>query len=63
MEVTLTEVILFAWAMLATAQWLQTRDELKHHRMMAGEILMRIADGRIKAVKTEDSFELEEVLK
>jgi hypothetical protein len=63
MEVTLTEMLLFAWAMLATAQWVQLRDELKHHRMMAGEILMRIADGRIKAVKTEDSFELEEVLK
>ena len=61
MEVTLTEMLLFAWAMLATAQWFKTRDELRHHRMMTGEVFMRIAKGRIKVTMDEDSFSLEEV--
>ena len=61
MEVTLTEMLLFAWAMLATAQWFQLRDELRHHRMMTGEVFKRIAQGRIKVTESEDSFNLEEV--
>lgn len=63
MEVTLTEMCLFAWAMLATAQWFQTRDELRHHRAMTGEVFKRIAQGRIVVKETEDSFDLEEVRK
>jgi hypothetical protein len=63
MEVTVTEMLLFAWAMLATAQWFQLRDELRHHRAMTGEVFKRIAQGRIKVTETEDSFDLVEIQK
>ena len=63
MEVTVTEMLLFAWAMLATARWVQLRDELRHLRMMTGEVFMRIARGKIKVTESEDSFNLEEVAK
>lgn len=63
MEVTLTEMLLFAWAIGATAQWFQLRDELRNHRMMTGEVFKRIAQGRIKVTETEDSFDLVEVRK
>ena len=63
MEVTLTETLLFAWAMLATAQWFQLKDELRNHRAMTGEVFKRIAQGRIKVTESEDSFDLVEVQK
>ena len=61
MEVTVTEMLLFAWATGATLMWQQVRNELRVHRIMTGEIFKRIADGRIKVVETDDSFDLVEV--
>jgi len=63
MEVTVTEMLLFAWAVGATIMWQQTKQDFKVHRIMTGEIFTRIAQGRIKVVETEDSFDLVEVQK
>jgi hypothetical protein len=61
MEVTMTELALFAWAMVATLFWQQTKHDLKVHRSITGELLKRIAKGKIKVIESEDSFEFKEV--
>jgi hypothetical protein len=61
MEITMTELALFTWALVATLWWQQARHDLKVHRMMTGEIFMRIAKGKIKVIESEDSFEFKEV--
>lgn len=61
MEVTMTELALFTWAMVATLFWQQTKHDLRVHRMMTGELLKRIAKGKIKVIESEDSFEFKEV--
>jgi hypothetical protein len=61
MEVTMAELFLFGWCVLVTILWQQAKHEFRVHRMMTGELLKRIADGRIKVIETEDSFELKEV--
>lgn len=61
MEITLTELFLFTWAIIATIMWQQCRHELGVHRFMTGEVFKRIAQGRIKVVDKKDSFDLVEV--
>jgi hypothetical protein len=61
MEITMTELALFTWALVATLCRQQARHDLKVHRMMTGEIFMRIAKGKIKVVEHDDSFEFKEV--
>jgi hypothetical protein len=61
MEITMTELALFTWALVATLWWQQARHDLRVHRMMTGEIFMRIAKGKIKVIETEDSFDFKEV--
>lgn len=61
MEITMTELALFTWALVATLWWQQARHDLRVHRMMTGEIFMRIAKGKIKVIESEDSFEFKEV--
>jgi len=61
MEVTMTELALFIWAMVATMLWQQNRHDLRVHRMMTMELMKRIAKGRIKVIESEDSFEFREV--
>jgi hypothetical protein len=61
MTITMTELALFVWAMVATLFWLQARHDLKIHRTITAEIFMRIAKGKIKVVETEDHFELKEI--
>ena len=63
MEVTLTELGLFAWGMVATLLWQQARHNYRMHRTITGEVFKRIADGRIKVVEKEDSFDIVEVSK
>ena len=63
MEVTVTEMFLFGWCVVVTILWQQNKHELRVHRLMTGEVFKRIADGRIKVVEKEDSFDLVEVQK
>lgn len=61
MEITMTELALFIWAMVATMLWQQNKHDLKIHRMMTGELMKRIAKGKIKVIDHEDSFEFKEM--
>lgn len=61
MEVTMTELALFAWAMVSTAMWMQAKTDLKFHRSMTHGLLVRVARGKIAVVKDGDSFQLKEV--
>lgn len=61
MTITMTELALFVWAMVATLFWMQSKHNLKVHKMITAELLMRIAKGKIKVVETEDHFEFKEV--
>jgi hypothetical protein len=63
MEFSIAELFLFGWCLVVTMLWQQTKHELRVHRAMTGEVMMRIAQGRIKVNMTEDSFELEDVRK
>ena len=61
MEVTMTEMLLFAWAIFATAMWQQTKHDFRVHRIMTMEVFKRVAQGKIKVLEHDDSFELKEV--
>lgn len=61
MEVTMTELALFVWGVIATGMWLQAKADLKFHRSMTNGLLVRVARGKIAVVKDGDSFQLKEV--
>ena len=61
MEVTMTELALFIWAIAATAAWQHAKHDLKMQRFITVEIFHRIAKGKMKVVQHEDSFEIKEV--
>lgn len=61
MEITMTELVLFIWAMVATLMWQQAKHDFRIHKVMTLEVFKRIAKGKIKVVEHEDSFELKEV--
>lgn len=61
MEVTMTELALFIWAIAATAAWQQSKHDLKTHKFITAELLHRIAKGKMKVIESEDSFEFKEV--
>ena len=61
MEVTMTELVLFGWGVFATGMWLDTKNDLRIHRIMTMEIFKRIAKGKIKVIESEDSFEFKEI--
>ena len=61
MEITMTELALFTWGLVATLWWQQAKHDLRVHRMMTGRIFHEIAKGKIKVVESEDSFEFKEI--
>jgi hypothetical protein len=61
MEVTMTELALFIWAIAVTAAWQQAKHDLKVFKFTTAEIFHLIAKGKVKVVESEDSFEIERV--
>jgi hypothetical protein len=61
MEVTVAEMFLFGWCLVVTMLWQQTKHELRVYRLMTGELMKRIAQGRIQVIDHEDSFEFKDV--
>jgi hypothetical protein len=62
MEVTMTEIALFIWAIAATAAWQQAKYEMKTHKLLTFEIFCQIGRGKLKVVQHEEhSFEIKEV--
>ena len=62
MEVTMTEIVLFIWAVAATAAWQQSKHDLKTHKLITFELFCQIGRGKLKVVQhKEHSFEIKEV--
>lgn len=62
-EVSITEVVLFAWAFIATAFWY---DAVRRHdmfKLMTMKIFKGICDGDVKITETETGFDFETVRK
>jgi hypothetical protein len=60
-EVSVTEVVLFAWAFIATAFWHDAHSHRKHDMMMTLNLLHDVAKGEVKVVETDDGFEIKPV--
>lgn len=63
MTVTMTEIALFVWAMVATAAWLRKKEQMRFYKNMTAEVLLRLAQGRLRIVETQDGFELKEAVR
>lgn len=58
---TTTEFVLLCWAMLVTGLWLDARSTLAFHRKTVGEMMIRIALGKLKVVREGDTFLIKEM--
>ena len=61
MTFSIAEMFLLVWAIIATLGYGHVRSELRKHRHITSELLVRIAKGKIKVVETEDCLEFKEV--
>lgn len=61
MTITMTELALFVWAMVATLFWLQARHDRRVHMLTTIEILSRIAKGKMKVTENDKGFEFKEI--
>lgn len=61
MTFSIAELFLLAWALIATLGYGYLRGELKHHRMVTCDLLIKIAKGKIKVIETDDHIEFKEV--
>ena len=57
-EVTLTDVVLFCWGILATAFWLDARRRVNQEKRIFVYMFKAIADGEAEVVKTKGGFEV-----
>jgi hypothetical protein len=61
MTFSIAEMFLLAWAIVATLGYGFSRSELKHHRMVTCDLLVKIAKGKMKVTETDDFIEFKEV--
>ena len=62
-EVSVTEVVLFAWAFIATAFWHDAHNHRKQVMKMTMNVFHDLAKGEVKVVEVEDGFEIKPVRK
>ena len=61
MTFSIAEMFLLAWALVATIGYGYLRGELKQHRMVTCDLLVKIAKGKIKVIETDEFIEFKEV--
>jgi hypothetical protein len=61
MTFSIAELFLLAWAIVATLGYGFSRGELRKHRHITSELLIRIAKGKMKVIETDDYLEFKEV--
>jgi hypothetical protein len=61
MTFSIAELFLLAWAVTATFAYGRVCGDLRKHRHITSELLVRIAKGKIKVIETEDCLEFKEV--
>jgi hypothetical protein len=54
-------MFLLVWAIVATLGYGFSRGELRKHREVTCELLVRIAKGKMKVIETDDYIEFKEV--
>lgn len=60
-EVSVTEIVLFAWAFIATAFWHDAHNHRKHDMRMTLDLLHDIANGEVEVTETDGRFEIKPV--
>ena len=61
MTFSIAELFLLAWAIIASVGFGHMSSKFNHHRRITGELLVRIAQGKMKITETDDCIEFEEV--
>ena len=61
MTFSMAEMFLLSWAIVVTVGYGYLHHELRKHRQVTCEILVRIAKGKMKVIETEDYIEFKEV--
>jgi len=59
--ITELELVLFIAFGVMTAMWFRLRAELYMHKRMTGELLSRIASGKMKVVETDEGFDFRDM--
>ena len=60
-EVSITEIVLFVWAFVATAFWHDAHNHRKQNMDNIITLLRQIAHNKIKVVEVDDHFEFRKV--
>lgn len=61
MTFSMAELFLLAWAIIASLGVGYLQGELRKHRIVTCELLVKIAKGKIKVTETDDFIEFKEV--
>ena len=61
MTFSMAEMFLLVWAIVATLGYGYLRGELRKHREVTCDLLVRIAKGSIKVIETDEFIEFKEV--
>jgi hypothetical protein len=61
MTFSIAEMFLLVWAIVATLGYGYSRGELRMHREVTCDLLVKIAKGKIKVIETDDIIEFKEV--
>ena len=61
MTFSMAEMFLLLWAVVATLGYGYSRGELRMHREVTRELLVRIAKGKMKVIETDEFLEFKEV--
>ncbi len=61
MTFSMAEMFLLAWAVVATLGYGYVNGKFREHKRITGELLIRIAKGKMKVTETDDYLEFEEV--
>lgn len=62
-EVSITEVALFCWGLIATAFWHDAVRRHDHFKAMTMKVFHDVAKGEVKVTETDDGFEIKPVRK
>lgn len=60
-EFSITEIVLFLWAAVATAFWHDAHNHRKHLSLTIAAMLHGIAQGKVRVIETETGFDFKEI--
>jgi hypothetical protein len=61
MTFSIAELFLLAWAIIASLGFGYVTSKFNHHRYITGELLVRIAQGKMKITETDEQLTFEEI--